>query len=67
MDASAVRSRRILDRIPGEGLGQQVFAGVADEDGMARCLLSISGSDWEAMGRPDILTVTIEPGEHVQV
>lgn len=65
------KTRRVLDRVGCMGssnnTAQHLF-GQRDEDEAGRILpgaVWLGQDDWEAMGRPDVITVTIEPGDHL--
>jgi len=62
------RTRRIYDRLSRPlGTPPRVTFVQPDEDrpGLTRSSLSLDVGAWEEFGRPDQLTVTIQPGDHL--
>lgn len=59
------KTRRILHRLPGYAQGRVVFQAHNDDDGRLETEVTYSRHSWNDMGRPETITLTIEPGDHL--
>lgn len=65
---TCIRTKSILIRLPAKWDGEaQEFGSTNDDNGEPEIDLVMTSARWEDLGRPDILTVTIEPGDLLNV
>jgi hypothetical protein len=67
--AKITKHTTILRRVPPPGFYREVYFDNFDDDKVNNrgSLLSLEAEKWEELGSPDILTMTIEPGDLLNV
>lgn len=64
-DIQTTKSIRVVEKTPGMRPGRVLFRQIDEDSLIDTTSVSITTGDWLDMGRPDTLTVTIEPGDRL--
>lgn len=67
-DVIVIKHRSVATLSHG-GIGDdvRVFFDVYDDDGASLDTLGLRRDVWEEMGKPDTVTISVEPGDHLNV